>query len=194
MNIIIFGPPLAGKGTQSKRILQKFGLTHLSTGDALRAEKEKGTDLGEEAAKYSKKGLLAPDHLVSKVVERFYNERKSGKGILFDGYPRNTEQAKHLFAIIEGSGDKIDKLIYLKVTEDELLKRAEKRAEEEGREDDKNSDIVLTRIEEFSKSTVPAINWLIEQGIDTITVNGNNDIDTISNEIIEGITKSNAET
>lgn len=89
MNIIIFGPPLSGKGTQSKKIVNDFGLIHLSTGDALRAEKDKKTELGIKAAEYSSKGLLAPDSLVAQVVESFYHTNKSEKGILFDGYPRN---------------------------------------------------------------------------------------------------------
>lgn len=187
MNLIIFGPPLAGKGTQSKLILEKLNLIHLSTGDALRLEKEKGTELGLEAAEYSKKGLLAPDELVSKVVERFYHENNSGKGILFDGYPRNLEQAKHLMEVLKGSNDQVDRIIYLKVDNQELLKRAEKRAKEQNREDDKDSAIVLTRIEEFSASTVPAINFIREMGIKTIEIDGNKEIATISKQILEAL-------
>lgn len=189
MNIIIFGPPLAGKGTQSKRILEAFELKHLSTGDALRAEKAKGSDLGLKAAEYSKKGQLAPDELVSKVVEKFYQDNRSESGILFDGYPRNTEQAKHLISVVQKANDKIDKVIYLKVDNAELLKRAKKRAIEENREDDKDSDIVINRIQEFSNSTIPAINWIAEMGIVTVEIDGNNDIETITNSIISSLKK-----
>lgn len=179
MNIIIFGPPLAGKGTQSKRIIEDYGLTHLSTGDALRAEKAEQTELGLKASEYSNKGLLAPDDLVAKVVERFYHNHKLDKGILFDGYPRNIEQAKHLLNVIEKDGGIIEKIIFLNVPKNELLKRAIKRAEEENRKDDKDSNIVLTRINEFENSTIPAINYVKEKGVKTIEVDGSQSIDDI---------------
>ena len=185
MNIIIFGPPLAGKGTQSKRIIEDYKLTHLSTGDALRAEQEEGTVLGMEAAEYSQKGLLAPDHLVDKIVERFYHNHKSGNGFLFDGYPRNTEQAKYLLNVLETDGNAIDRLILLKVPHEELLKRAQKRAMQENRKDDKDSDIVLTRINEFMRFTLPAVEHMKSTGIQLIEIDGTGPIDetylTISN-------------
>ncbi|MBW1297096.1 adenylate kinase family protein [Aquimarina litoralis] len=179
MYIIIFGPPLAGKGTQSKRIIKDFGLTHLSTGDVLRAEKSQKTELGIKASEYSSKGLLAPDDLVAEIVEKFYHNNKSNKGILFDGYPRNIDQAKHLMNVIEGDGGKIDKVIFLKVPKEELLKRAIKRAEDENRNDDRDSEIVITRINEFGNSTVPAINFMRDSGIETIEIDGNKSIDDI---------------
>lgn len=179
MNIIIFGPPLAGKGTQSKRIINDFGLTHLSTGDALREEKALQSELGIKASEYSSKGLLAPDDLVAQIVEKFYHNNKSHKGILFDGYPRNIEQAKHLLNVIENDGSKIEKIIFLKVPEEELLKRAIKRVEEENRTDDRDSEIVKTRIHEFGNATIPAIDFIKEYGIKTIEINGNQSIDQI---------------
>ena len=179
MNIIIFGPPLAGKGTQSKRIINDFGLIHLSTGDALREEKTQKSELGIKASEYSSKGLLVPDNLVAQIVEKFYHNHKSEKGILFDGYPRNIEQAKHLINVIEDDGNTIDLVIFLKVPKEELLKRAIKRAEEENRTDDKNSKIVMTRINEFENSTIPAINFIKKYGIETIEIDGNQSIDEI---------------
>ena len=179
MNIIIFGPPLAGKGTQSKQIINDFGLTHLSTGDVLRAEKARKTELGVKAAEYSSKGLLAPDDLVAQIVESFYHAHKSEKGILFDGYPRNMEQTKHLLNVIENDGSRIDQIIFLQVPQEELLKRAEKRANEENRKDDKDSAIVLTRIDEFGNSTIPAIDYIKQSGIATLEIDGNQSIDTI---------------
>lgn len=179
MNIIIFGPPLAGKGTQSKQIIKDFGLTHLSTGDVLRAEKEARTELGIKASEYSSKGLLAPDGLVAKVVEKFYHNHKLDKGILFDGYPRNEEQAKHLLSVITKDGGAIDKIIFLKVAKEELLKRAVKRAQEENRKDDKDSNIVMTRINEFENSTIPAVNYIKSKGVVIIEIDGNQSIDAI---------------
>lgn len=187
MNIIIFGPPLAGKGTQSKKIISEFGLTHLSTGDALRAEKERKTELGLKASEYSSKGILAPDELVAQIVEKFYHNNKSKNGILFDGYPRNVFQAKHILNVVEKDGGKIDKIIFLKVPKEELLKRAVIRAKEENRTDDKDSDIVLTRIDEFINSTIPAVNHIKDSGIKTLEIDGSQSIDTIFDSIKGGI-------
>ncbi|QXP52488.1 nucleoside monophosphate kinase [Cellulophaga sp. HaHa_2_1] len=187
MNIIIFGPPLAGKGTQSKKIINDFGVIHLSTGDALRQEKAQKSELGIKASEYSSKGLLAPDDLVAQIVEKFYLNNKSEKGILFDGYPRNIEQAKHLINVIKNDGSRIDRVIFLKVPKEELLKRAIKRAEEENRTDDKDRKIVMTRINEFSNATIPAINILKESGVETIEINGNQSIENIFETIREGL-------
>ena len=187
MNIIIFGPPLAGKGTQSKKIINDFGVIHLSTGDALRQEKAQKSELGIKASEYSSKGLLAPDDLVAQIVEKFYLNNKSEKGILFDGYPRNIEQAKHLINVIKNDGSRIDRVIFLKVPREELLKRAIKRAEEENRTDDKDREIVMTRINEFSNATIPAINFLKESGVETIEINGNQSIENIFETIKKGL-------
>ncbi len=190
MNIIIFGPPLAGKGTQSKKTVAEFGLTHLSTGDVLRAEKQKKTELGIKASEYSSKGLLVPDYLVAKIVTQFYYDHKSDKGILFDGYPRNIEQAKHLLDVIKKNNDSINKVIFLNVPKDKLFNRAIKRAKEENRKDDSDNNIVLTRINEFENTTVPAINFIKDLGIKTITINGNQDINDIYNIIKDELRKS----
>ncbi|WP_282116014.1 adenylate kinase family protein [Cellulophaga baltica] len=187
MNIIIFGPPLAGKGTQSKKIINDFGVIHLSTGDALRQEKAQKSELGIKASEYSSKGLLAPDDLVAQIVEKFYLNNKSEKGILFDGYPRNIEQAKHLINVIKNDGSRIDRVIFLKVPKEELLKRAIKRAEEENRTDDKDREIVMTRINEFSNATIPAINFIKESGVKTIEINGNQSIENIFETIKKGL-------
>lgn len=179
MNIIIFGPPLAGKGTQSKKILQDLGLTHLSTGDVLRAEEKQKTVLGIKASEYSTKGLLAPDDLVAEIVEKFYHAHKFEKGILFDGYPRNMVQATHLLEVLEKDHSQIDQIIYLKVEREELLRRAVKRAEAENRIDDRDNDIVITRINEFENATIPAINYFKKSGVKITEVDGNKSIEEI---------------
>ncbi|MDG4945722.1 nucleoside monophosphate kinase [Weeksellaceae bacterium KMM 9713] len=187
MNIVIFGPPLAGKGTQCKRIINDFELTHLSTGDVLRDEQAQKTELGIKASEYSNKGLLAPDELVAQIVEKFYHSNKLNKGILFDGYPRNTEQAKHLINVIEKDKSKIDRIIYLKVPKEELLNRAIKRAKEENRTDDKDSKIVQTRINEFENLTIPAIKFMNNLGIETIEIDGSLPIEDIYKTIKSGL-------
>lgn len=183
MNIIIFGPPLAGKGTQSKRILSDFGLIHLSTGDVLRSEKEMKTELGLQASEFSNKGLLAPDQLVSKVVDKFYDKNKNSRGILFDGYPRNVSQVKHLINTLKQEGEVIHQVLFLKVDQNELLKRAEERAQLEGREDDKDSGIVINRIKEFEKFTVPAIDYIKNLGVKTLEIDGDKSIDEVHQKI-----------
>ncbi|TDQ25808.1 adenylate kinase family protein [Tenacibaculum caenipelagi] len=179
MNIIIFGPPLAGKGTQSKKIINDFNLTHLSTGDVLRNEKAKQSDLGLKAEEYSSKGLLVPDNLVMEIVESFYFNQKEKNNFLFDGYPRNIEQAEHLINFLEKDKNVIDLVIYLKVPKDVLLERAKIRAIEEDRKDDTNQNTVLTRIDEFVNLTAHAIDFIKKQGITTIEINGNQSVEEI---------------
>lgn len=183
MNIIIFGPPLAGKGTQSRKIIADFGLAHLSTGDALRTEKKEGSALGLAAAEYSKEGLLAPDELVAKVVEKYYLHHKKGNGILFDGYPRNLAQAKHLMELLHREKGHIHLIIFLEVPNAILLERAKKRAAEENRKDDKDPKIVLRRIEEFEKLTIPTFEYLKSIDIPTLTINGDQSVIAIYSEI-----------
>ena len=187
MNILIIGAPLSGKGTQSKKIIEEFGLTHLSTGDILREEKAEGTELGIQVAVFSEKGLLAPDELVSQVVEKFYKNNKGKKGILFDGYPRSISQANHLFELVRSESESIDLVIYLKVPSEELLRRVIIRGEAEGRVDDKNSDIVITRIKEFEKTTVHVIEFAKSEGIMTLEINGSLSVDEIYTVISENI-------
>ncbi len=183
MNIIIFGPPLSGKGTQAKKLLQDFQLTHLSTGDALRQEKAKKTPLGIQAAAYSDKGLLAPDDLVAKIVEAFYSEHKQDGGILFDGYPRNRIQAEHLMTVLQHDDATIDQIFLLKVPESTLLLRAAERAKEQNREDDKDSNIVLQRIEEFNNGALPALEYIQDLGIPVKEIHGERPIDETYKEI-----------
>lgn len=187
MNIIIFGPPLAGKGTQSKKIISDFNLIHLSTGDVLRAEKEKGTELGLEAAKYSNEGNLVPDTLVTKIVESFYQTINKNESILFDGYPRNSAQAEHLVELLKNHAASIDFVIYLKVPKEILLKRAEKRAIEENRIDDADKNKVLNRIEEFVNFTIPAINYVSSLGIKTIEIDGTQTVEQIYDIIYQNL-------
>jgi len=186
MNILIIGAPLSGKGTQSKKIIEEFGIAHLSTGDILREEKTKGTDLGIQVAEFSEKGLLAPDELVSQVVEKFYHNNKARKGILYDGYPRSILQSHHLLKLVKDEGESIDLVIYLKVPETELMKRAIIRAEAEGRVDDKDTDVVLNRIKQFRVSTFSVIEYLKSEGIFILEVNGS----LKPEEIYEGISPS----
>lgn len=151
-NIVIFGPPGAGKGTQSKLIIDKYKLLHLSTGDILRAEMKENTPLGNEARKLIEKGDLVPDEIVIKMVKNKIENNLDQKGFIFDGFPRTYEQAEALDGILEENGSSVTVMISLDVPEEELVKRLLKRAEEEGRADD-NIDVIKNRIKVYNEVT-----------------------------------------
>jgi adenylate kinase len=151
-NIVIFGPPGAGKGTQSKLIIDKYKLMHLSTGDILRAEIAGNTDLGTEAKKLIEKGELVPDDMVIKMVKNKIDNNTDQKGFIFDGFPRTSEQAEALDGILSEKGTSVSVMISLEVQEDELVDRLLKRAVEEGRADD-NIDVIKNRIKVYNEVT-----------------------------------------
>ena len=151
-NIVIFGPPGAGKGTQSKLIIDKYKLLHLSTGDILRAEMKENTPLGNESRKLIEKGDLVPDEIVIKMVKNKIENNLDQKGFIFDGFPRTCEQAEALDGILEDNGSSVTVMISLDVQEDELVKRLLKRAEEEGRADD-NIEVIKNRIKVYNEVT-----------------------------------------
>jgi adenylate kinase len=151
-NIVIFGPPGAGKGTQSKFIIDKYKLMHLSTGDILRAEIAGNTELGAEAKKLIEKGELVPDEMVIKMVKNKIDNNTDQKGFIFDGFPRTSEQAEALDGILGEKGTSVSVMISLEVQEDELVDRLLKRAEKEGRADD-NIDVIKNRIKVYNSVT-----------------------------------------
>jgi adenylate kinase len=151
-NIVIFGPPGAGKGTQSKFIIDKYKLMHLSTGDILRAEIAGNTELGTEAKKLIEKGELVPDEMVIKMVKNKIDNNTDQKGFIFDGFPRTSEQAEALDGILGEKGTSVSVMISLEVQEDELVDRLLKRAEKEGRADD-NIDVIKNRIKVYNSVT-----------------------------------------
>ncbi|MFP4365817.1 MAG: adenylate kinase [Bacteroidales bacterium] len=152
LNIVIFGPPGAGKGTQSKLIIEKYKLLHLSTGDILRGEIAEKTPLGLEAKKLIDKGELVPDDIVIEMVKNKIDKNLDQKGFIFDGFPRTCEQAKALDKILKERDTSISVMISLEVEEEELIERLLKRAEEEGRQDD-CLDIIKNRIKVYNDVT-----------------------------------------
>lgn len=151
-NIVIFGPPGAGKGTQSQLIIDKYKLTHLSTGDILRGEMAGETALGLEAKKLIEKGELVPDDIVIKMVKGKIENNLDKKGFIFDGFPRTTEQAEALDEILGEHNTSISVMISLEVDEEELVQRLLKRCEEEGRADD-NIKVIRNRIKVYNDVT-----------------------------------------
>ena len=152
-NLILFGPPGSGKGTQSEKLIAKYGLKHLSTGDLLRSEINNQTPLGKEAKNFMDKGQLVPDEVVIGMISSALDENPNVKGFLFDGFPRTPAQAKALDNLLELKGAPIAAMLALEVSEEELVKRLLKRGETSGRSDDNNENVIRARIVEYRTKT-----------------------------------------
>jgi adenylate kinase len=152
-NLILFGPPGSGKGTQSEKIIEKYGLVHLSTGDLLRSQIAQQTALGLEAKKIMDKGQLVPDEVVVGMISSAIDNNLEAKGFLFDGFPRTASQAESLDKLLELKQAPISVMIALEVSEHELIKRLLKRGETSGRSDDVNEEIIAARVVEYKTKT-----------------------------------------
>lgn len=162
-NLILFGPPGSGKGTQSTNIIDTFGLKHLSTGDLLRDEIARATPLGLEAKKFMDNGQLVPDAVVIGMIGSKLDENQDAKGFIFDGFPRTTAQAEALDDLLKLKGTSINMLVSLEVPEEELKKRLLLRGEVSGRSDD-NEEVIAKRILEYRAKTEPVSNYYETQG------------------------------
>lgn len=164
-NIVIFGAPGSGKGTQSDLIIEKYGLGHISTGDVLRSEIKKGTELGKTAASYIDKGQLIPDELMVDILASVYDGFGTDHpGVIFDGFPRTIPQAEALKKMLEERGHCIAAMIELDVPEEELMTRLIKRGQESGRSDD-NAETIKKRLDVYHSQTAPLIEWYEKEGI-----------------------------
>ena len=164
-NIVIFGAPGSGKGTQSDLLIKQYGLGHISTGDVLREEIKKGTELGKTAQSYIDKGNLIPDELMVSILAGVYDSFGRGhKGVIFDGFPRTIPQAEALKKMLEERGDKVAAMIELDVPEDELMKRLILRGQQSGRADD-NEETIKKRLVVYHSQTQPLIEWYKKEGL-----------------------------
>ena len=164
-NIIIFGAPGAGKGTQSEKMIEKYGLGHISTGDVLRDQIKKGTELGVTAKKYIDDGKLIPDNLMVDILASVYDSYgKDHNGVIFDGFPRTIKQAEALKAMLDKRGHKVAVMIELSVPEEELVKRLVNRGKISGRSDD-NEETIQKRLNVYHEQTAPLIDWYDKEGI-----------------------------
>jgi adenylate kinase len=152
-NLILFGPPGSGKGTQSENIIESFGIEHLSTGNLLRTEIANQTELGMEAKRLMDAGQLVPDDVVIGMVGNFMDARPNAKGFLFDGFPRTTAQCIALDALLKEKNNEINVVLALEVSEEELVKRLLGRGLTSGRSDDNNETIIRARINEYHDKT-----------------------------------------
>ncbi|HYG52543.1 MAG TPA: adenylate kinase [Flavobacteriales bacterium] len=185
LNIVLFGPPGAGKGTQSENLIKHYGLAHLSTGDIFRANFKNGTELGLLAKSYMDKGELVPDEVTIKMLENEYDKVPNAKGFIFDGFPRTEAQAAALDKFLERKSTSITKMLALEVDDEELMKRLLERGKSSGRSDDADPAIIRNRINEYNHKTAPLKNYYSKQN-KFVSING---IGTVE-EIFERLKKS----
>ena len=153
LNIVIFGAPGSCKGTQSARIVEKYGLNHISTGDVLRGEIAAGTELGNTAKALIDHGQLIPDALMIEILASKFDSLTSGNGVIFDGFPRTTAQAEEFDRILAEDGLSVNVMVYMDVPEEELVKRILLRGKDSGRADDASEDVIRNRIEVYRAQT-----------------------------------------
>ncbi len=192
LNLVLFGPPGAGKGTQSENLISKYGLVHLSTGDILRSEIERGTALGKKAKEIMDKGELVSDDIVIGMIESKLDDNTNAKGFIFDGFPRTAAQAVALDDLLQKKGTGISGMLALEVDDEELTTRLLKRGESSGRADDRNEEVIRRRIQEYNNKTLPLKNFYNEQG-KFHSIKGIGTIDEIFRSLVDRITFLNAE-
>lgn len=185
-NLILFGPPGSGKGTQSEKLIAKYHLKHLSTGDLLRGEISNKTQLGLQAKNYMDKGSLVPDAVVIGMINGALDNNPEADGFLFDGFPRTAVQAEELDKLLTRKKTCIDVMLALKVSEEELIKRLIKRGETSGRSDDINEQIIRARIEEYHKKTSAVADHYQKEG-KVVMVKGEGSVDDIFNRLCKEI-------
>jgi len=185
LNIVLFGPPGAGKGTQSERLIEKYGLVHLSTGDMFRAHIEQNTELGQRVKQILADGMLVPDSVTIDMLEHAVQDHPNAKGFIYDGFPRTVVQAKALDDYLAAKGQKIDTVLQLDVSESVIKERIELRSKVSGRADDA-AEKLLKRINEYFTKTVHVLPYYQEQQ-KVVTINGVGEIDAISEKLYAAI-------
>ena len=162
LNIVIFGAPGSGKGTQSELMIAKYGLDYISTGNVLRAAIKDGSELGKIAQEYINQGQLVPDELIIQLISAFLDEKSGSKGVLFDGFPRTIPQAQALKKLLNGKGTDISILLDLQVDDEELIKRLLERGKISGRSDD-NLETIQARLNVYHTQTAPLATYYISE-------------------------------
>lgn len=187
MNIVIFGAPGSGKGTQSERLIDRYGLHHISTGDLLRDHIAKGTQLGKVADAFISKGLLIPDELMIDVLTDLFeaNPTMLKKGVIFDGFPRTVPQAEALSEMLAKYDTDVHAVVGLEVPEDELIHRMIERGKQSGRSDD-NIDTITKRLKVYHKQTAPLRDYYKEKGHYN-AIKGSGNVDDIFKDIVKAL-------
>ena len=187
LNIVIFGAPGSGKGTQSEKIVARYGVNHISTGDVLRAEIKKGSSLGNTAKGYIDQGQLIPDELMIDILASVLDSFKESKGVIFDGFPRTIAQAEALKKMLAARGQEVSVMLDLEVPEEELKMRLVKRGQETGRTDD-NEETIAKRLKVYHSQTAPLVDWY-KQDKKYCHINGLGALETIFGEISAAVEK-----
>lgn len=185
-NLVMFGPPGAGKGTQSLKLAQVFQLKHISTGDILREEVRRDSLCGKKAKEYMDKGMLVPDEVLINILKKVIDENRYVNGFVFDGFPRTLFQATELDIILAKEKLEVSMVLSLEVDEDELVARLAKRAIDQGRTDDK-PEVIRKRLETYHETTEPLLNYFKAQG-KMVGVKGVGTVDDITRKLVDAIT------
>ena len=188
LNLVLFGPPGAGKGTQAVKLIEQYKLVHLSTGDILRGELAAKSKLGLEAKSYMDKGELVPDNVVIGMIEVKIDQNPEAKGFIFDGFPRTRAQASALDEVLEKKGKSITRMLALEVEKAELIKRLQGRGKISGRADDQDLSVIENRINVYNRETAPVIEYYDNQGKFT-SINGMGTIEEIFGRLCTAIDK-----
>lgn len=187
-NLILFGPPGSGKGTQSDKLVEKYGLKHLSTGNLLRHEMAEKTPLGIEARSFIDKGQLVPDEVVIGMVDSYFDQHKGARGFLFDGYPRTVAQAAALDKLLELKKTNIELVLFLQVDEEELIKRLVHRGKTSGRSDDMDENVQRKRQEVYRNETLPVAAFYKKQN-KVVNIKGMGSVSEIFSSLCDVIDK-----
>lgn len=193
LNLVLFGPPGAGKGTQSERIIQKYRLVHLSTGDLLRSQIAAGTALGLRAKQLMDQGLLVPDDVVIGMIESKLRDNQDATGFIFDGFPRTVRQAEALDELLSQHRTSITLMVALMVDDEELTRRLLLRGQTSGRPDDQNEELIRRRVTEYNEKTTPVASYYADQQ-KLATIDGIGDIETIFDLITQQIEQATGQT
>lgn len=191
LNLVLFGPPGAGKGTQSQKLIEKHQLVHLSTGDLLRNEISKETTLGKEAKKLMDQGFLVPDEVVIRMISNSLDTNKNANGFIFDGFPRTVAQAEALDQLLASKGSSISGMIALEVNDTELEARLLLRGKDSSRPDDANPEVIRKRIAEYKAKTAVVANFYKGQNKFT-SIQGVGNIDEIFASIAQVVDRLNS--
>ena len=189
LNLVIFGAPGSGKGTQSEKLIDRYHLHHISTGEVLRDHIARGTELGRTADSYISQGQLIPDELMLRVLEHELdnNPDKTAEGVIFDGFPRTIPQALALKDMMKRRGQKIHAVIGLEVPEDQLMKRMVLRGKESGRSDD-NPETIRKRLAVYHKQTQPLRDYYVGEGV-YVPIKGDGTVDQVFERVIAALDK-----
>ena len=185
--VVLFGPPGCGKGTQAARLKDALKIPHVSTGDMFRDHKRRQTDLGKRVDATLAAGGLVPDEITNDMVRERLGQPAANDGVLFDGYPRNPNQAKVLDKTLKGQGDKLADVVVIDVPRDEVFRRLMERGKESGRPDDQNPDVINTRLDLYFKETAPCIPYYEDRRVKLHRIDGQGTIDQVTDRILAAL-------